>query len=72
MNTDIELHKNIATMAADMRHMAIAVQEIRTALPVIHARIDVLEKAKLKFTTIGACAGSGLMAVVWVIERLLG
>jgi hypothetical protein len=71
-NQDIELHTNIATMAADMRHMAVAVAEIRTALPEIHRRIDVLERAKVKFAAIGTCAGSGLVALAWVLERLIG
>lgn len=68
---EIELHKNLATMAANMTHMSTNVLEIKAALPAIHARIDELEKTKSKYTTIGACASAGFMALIWVVEKLL-
>ena len=69
-NPDIELHKHLATMAADLRHMAEHVREIRAALPAMQARIDELEKAKAKLVAVGAAGGTALGALAWLVERL--
>ncbi len=82
----IEMHRNMATMAADMRHMAITIKEFRDEFreerALRQAKIDELEELvekvvadqrdqKTKLAAYASVATGLVMAGAWLIEKFL-
>lgn len=82
----IELHRNMATMAADMRHMATTIKEFRDEFreerAIRQAKMDELEELvekvvqdqrdqKTKMAAYASVATGIVMAAIWLVEKFL-
>jgi hypothetical protein len=82
----LELHKNMATMAADLRHMATTIREFRdefredrsarqAKMDELEERVEAVELAhrdqKTKMAAYASVATALVMVCAWALEKLL-